>query len=139
MLHAAEVPMLKSKTGWLLTAMALAVGLSLSPAAEGSELAKLGRLIVTGKRAPSADAGKAGTLPAAPVAERSKGLEPERVATPPRPLELGSVDLPEGLGEQRVHEAPMSPRGSSTQPAGETPLPRADRLGRLSQQSASYG
>jgi hypothetical protein len=74
MLHAAEVPMLKSKTGWLLTAMALAVGLSLSPAAEGSELAKLGRLIVTGKRAPSADAGKAGTLPAAPGRRALEGV-----------------------------------------------------------------
>lgn len=85
--------MLKFKNGWLMAAVALAAGMSLPPSAEGSELAKLGRLIVTGKRAPSAEPTKPAAPPALPSVERARSAEPERSAVPARALDAAGAEL----------------------------------------------
>lgn len=115
--------MMKSKSTLIALAVALAAALP-APSAQGSELAKLGRLIVTGKRAPAAEPKAA---PAAPQRESSPSAERVR-------LESASI-----TATQRALDAAAdaSDEAVTTEPAvGNRPgadSQRGDRVGRAPQ------
>jgi hypothetical protein len=115
MLQAAEVPMMKSKSLLIALSVALAVALP-APSAQASELAKLGRLIVTGKRAPAPEP-KLPPLPA--LRELDQRLNK---------LESGSRTVEAG-GEPTLDDASVGNEPVTTPRHGPDPT-RGDRVGR---------
>jgi hypothetical protein len=114
--------MMKSKS--LLIALAVALAASLpAPSAQASELAKLGRLIVTGKRAPAPE-----PKPALPPALRD--LEPR----------LNKADGPalrviEAGGEPSLDDAATGNEPVSS-PRNGSEATRSDRVGRATSPAA---
>ncbi len=115
--------MTKSKSTLIALAVALAAALP-APSAQGSELAKLGRLIVTGKRAPAAEPKPA---PAAP--QRESVLPSER-----NKFEGVSITTTQRALDAVADSADEAVTSDPTIGSRPTPEPaRSDRVGRASQ------
>jgi|GEM_PF-5562833 len=117
--------MFKTK-GWIVGLVVVAaVGLP-APSAQASELVKLGKLLVTGKRAPSVEA-KAAPAPVAPRSVESQQTEQRAPAggTSARPAAEALVEVPVIEWSERQPEA-SNPR---TTPVAE-PSRGGERVGR---------